>query len=211
MKFSLTQVLGILAVFAGTVFATMTYTRMTDSTTHEAKVRQSYVDALIRDFTREAEFLATQIEAAKADSIRMEALIAQTYADDATPERILALLQADMGPIVDSRNPLGFGVIRTFHLSGSAEVLPKPIRQGLASILDLQADIRYETEYLEWIAAQSMAWKGDDSATEIDNATTRVFGQLMLKRHSLETLTVKRRLLLAETTHMLALLNETNS
>ncbi len=211
MKFSLTQVLGIVVVFAGTVFATFAYMHHSDSSAHEAKMRQNYVNALIRDFTREADFLATQIEAAKADSIRMDALMAQTYAEDATPERILAFLQSEMGTVVDGRNPLGFGIIGSFYRTGKADELPKHIRRGLTSIIDKQNEIRYMTDYFEWIQAQNAAWKGDELATEIENATTRVFGLLHLKRHSMENLTDKRRQLLAETNHMLAILNETTS
>ncbi len=211
MKFSVTQVLGIVVVFAGTVFATFAYMNHVESSAHEAKVRQSYVDALIRDFSREADFLETQIEAAKADSIRMDALMAQTHANDATPERILALLQSEMGTVVDGRNPLGFGIIGAFYRTGEAEELPKHIRRGLASIIDMHNEIRYMTDYFEWIQAQNVAWKGDDSASEIENATTRVFGLLHLKRHSMMTLTDQRRQLLTKTNEMLAILNDTKS
>lgn len=211
MKFSLAQVLGILAVFAGSTFATFTYYRMTDSSSHEAKIRQSYVNALIRDFTREADFLATQIEAAKADSVRMEALMASMYSDDATPETAVAMLKADLGTIVDGMNPLGFGMMHSLETSGEVKTLPRDIRNGLSTLSELHADLRFVTDHAEWIVAQNAAWTGDTSATDIQNETTRWFGLLAIKRYSLKTLTEKRRAILAETTHMLALLNDTSS
>ncbi len=211
MKFSLTQVFGILAVFAGTVFATFTAMRHLDSTSYEASMRTLYVDALIRDFSREADFLATQIEAAKADSARLVALLDQAYASDANPEALIAMLRAEMGPVVDGRNPFGMGIIGSFRKDRTSGDLPGDIRTSLASILELQDDIRYETDRVEWIVAQNMAWSGDPSKTDLENETTRTMGLLLTKRHALDVLTQKRRLLLTETTQMLALLNQTHS
>lgn len=203
MQKTILQRLAILVAFAASAFATHTYLRHMDAEAHEAWIRQSYVDALIRDFSREADFLAMQIEAAKQDSIRLEALIARTNAEGMTMEGIVALIQAELGPVVDARNPFGFGSLGAIYRGGMPHELPKEIRRGLTTILDLHHDIRYETAHHEWLVAQNAAWKGD--------AMPRVFSSLVLKRYSLATLTDKRRHLLTETRHMLALLNQTES
>lgn len=211
MKSPLAQILIVAVVFAGSAFATHTYLRHEDQATYDAKVRQTYVDALIRDFTRDADFLATQIEEAVADSIRIEALMARTYADDATIESVVTLLQTELGSVVDGRNPLGFGMMHSLHKSGEFNHWQKDIRNGITNILELHNDIRFVTDHLEWIVSQNAAWKGDASATNIQNEFVRSFGLLAIKRSSLRTLTEKRRIILAETNHMLALLNQTHS
>jgi hypothetical protein len=209
VKSPLAQILIVAVVFAGSAFATHTYLRHADQATYDAKVRQSYVDALIRDFTRDADFLATQIEEAVADSIRLEALIARIHSDHTTIESVVTMLQTELGPVVDGRNPLGFGIMHSLHKSGEFNHWPKDIRNRITNILELHNDIRFATEHIEWLVVRQAAWKGDDSATEMENAFPRAFGLLMLKGHSLKTLTEKRRHILTETNEMLALLNET--
>jgi hypothetical protein len=212
MKSLFAQILIILVVFAGSAFATHSYLRHLDAAAHEAKVRQSYVDALIRDFSRDADFLTTQIENAVADSIRIEALMAQTIADsNATMETVALMLQMDLGQVVDAQNPLGFGILHSLNKSGEFDHWSKDIQNGIANIIELHNDIRFVTDHLEWVVAQNRVWKGNESASDIENETVRAWGLLTLKRHSLKTLTEKRRIILAETNHMLALLNETNS
>jgi hypothetical protein len=212
MKSSYAQILIILVVFAGSAFATHSYLRHLDTSKHESKVRQGYVEALIRDFTRDADFLATQIEEAVADSIRIEALMAQTIADsNATMETVALMLQTDLGQVVDAQNPLGFGILHSLNKSGEFDHWSKDIQKGIANIIELHNDIRFVTDQLEWMVAQNRVWKGNESASDIENETVRAWGLLTLKRHSLKTLTEKRRIILAETNHMLALLNETNS
>lgn len=212
MKSPLAQILIISVAFAASAFATHTYLRHVDAEAHEAWIRQSYVDALIRDFSRDADFLAAQIEEAVADSIRIEALMARTYADStATMETVAVMLRTDLGQVVDGRNPLGFGMLHSLNKSGDLDHWSKNIRQGIATIIESHNDIRLATDHLEWIVAQNAAWKGNESASTIENETVRAWGLLTLKRHSLKTLTEKRRRILAETNHLLALLNETKS
>lgn len=212
MKSPFAQVLIIMVVFAGSAYATHSYLRHLDAAAHEAKVRQSYVEALIRDFSRDADFLTSQIENAVADSIRIEALMAQAIADsNATTETFALILRTELGQIVDGQNPLGFGMLHSLNKSGEFDHWSKDIQQGIANIIESHNDIRLATDHLEWVVAQNRAWKGSESASDIENETVRAWGSLAIKRASLQTLTEKRRHILTETNHMLALLNETKS
>lgn len=212
MKSPFAQVLIIVVVFAGTVFATSTYMRLTDSTSHDAWMRKNYVNALIRDFTRDADFLTSQIKNAVADSIRIEALMAQAIADsNMTMETFALILRTELGQIVDGQNPLGFGILHSLNKSGEFDHWSKDIQKGIANIIESHNDIRLATDHLEWVVAQNRVWKGNESASDIENETVRAWGLLAIKRASLQTLTEKRRHILAETNHMLALLNETKS
>jgi hypothetical protein len=212
MKSPLAKILLIAVVFAGSAFATHSYLRHLDASAYQAKVRQSYVEALIRDFSRDADFLTSQIENAVADSIRIEALMAQAIADsNMTMETFALILRTDLGEVVDGRNPLGFGMLHSLNKSGEFDHWSKDIQQGIANIIESHNDIRLATDHLEWVVAQNRVWKGNESASEIENETVRAWGLLALKRHSLKTLTEKRRHILAETTHLLTLLHETKS